>query len=220
MKNAVKISPSVLACDFAALGAEVRDIAEAGAEMAHLDVMDGLFVSNISFGIPVIASLRKKTDICFDVHLMIDRPERYVERFAEAGADYIVFHLEATENAEETLKKIRSLGKKAGISVKPGTPVETVYPLLPLCDMVLIMTVEPGFGGQKLIPETLDKVKALKAYADTVKPELLIEVDGGINASNAPAAIAAGANVLVAGSAVFGAADRRAAIAALRGENG
>ena len=214
----IYISPSVLACDFSKLGEEVAEIERGGADMAHLDVMDGMFVTNMSFGFPVIESLRKVSNIVFDVHLMIAAPERYVERFAEAGADIITFHYEAASDSAALLKKIRSLGKKAAISVKPATPIEVVYPLLPLCDMVLVMTVEPGYGGQALIPETLDKVKNLRGYMERGGINLDIQVDGGISAKNAKDAILAGANVLVAGSSVFGAADRKAAIDALRPE--
>ena len=211
-----KISPSVLAADFSRLGEEVHEIEIAGADMVHLDVMDGEFVPNMSFGFPVIECLRKKSSMVFDVHLMIDRPERYIERFIEAGADIVTFHVEATEKSEECLRLIRSLGKKSAISVKPKTPIEAIYPYLELCDMVLVMTVEPGFGGQSLIPETLDKVKALKAELDKRGLDIDIQVDGGINEKNASEARLAGANVLVAGSAVFKASDRRAAIDAIR----
>lgn len=211
-----KISPSVLACDFSKLGDEVTEIERAGAEMAHLDVMDGMFVPNMSFGFPVIECLRKKTAIVFDVHLMIDKPERYIDRFIDAGADIVTFHVEATDMPEECLKMIRSRGKLAAISVKPKTPVEAIYPYLEMCDMVLVMTVEPGFGGQSLIPETLEKVKTLKAEIEKRGLNIDIQVDGGINDKNCRDAVAAGANVLVAGSAVFKAADRRAAIDALR----
>ena len=211
-----KISPSVLACDFSKLGDEVTEIERAGAEMAHLDVMDGMFVPNMSFGFPVIECLRKKTAIVFDVHLMIDKPERYIDRFIDAGADIVTFHLEATDIPEECLKMIRSRGKLAAISVKPKTPVEAIYPYLEMCDMVLVMTVEPGFGGQSLIPETLEKVKTLKCEIEKRGLNIDIQVDGGINDKNCRDAVAAGANVLVAGSAVFKAADRRAAIDALR----
>ena len=211
-----KISPSVLACDFSKLGDEVIEIERAGAEMAHLDVMDGMFVPNMSFGFPIIECLRKKTAIVFDVHLMIDKPERYIDRFIDAGADIVTFHVEATDIPEECLKMIRSRGKLAAISVKPKTPVEAIYPYLEMCDMVLVMTVEPGFGGQSLIPETLEKVKTLKAEIEKRGLNIDIQVDGGINDKNCRDAVAAGANVLVAGSAVFKAADRRAAIDALR----
>ena len=211
-----KISPSVLACDFSKLGDEVTEIERAGAEMAHLDVMDGMFVPNMSFGFPVIECLRKKTAIVFDVHLMIDKPERYIDRFIDAGADIVTFHVEATDVPEECLKMIRSRGKLAAISVKPKTPVEAIYPYLEMCDMVLVMTVEPGFGGQSLIPETLEKVKTLRSEIEKRGLNIDIQVDGGINDKNCRDAVAAGANVLVAGSAVFKAADRRAAIDALR----
>ena len=212
----IYISPSVLACDFSKLGEEVAEIERGGADMAHLDVMDGMFVTNMSFGFPIIESLRKVSNIVFDVHLMIAAPERYVERFAEAGADIITFHYEAASDSAALLQKIRSLGKKAAISVKPATPIDVVYPLLPLCDMVLVMTVEPGYGGQALIPECLDKVKALRAEIERQGLSVDIQVDGGINEKNAGAAIAAGANVLVAGSAVFRAEDKSAAIRALK----
>ena len=212
----IYVSPSVLACDFAKLGAEVADIERCGADMAHLDVMDGMFVTNISFGFPVIESLRKVSNIIFDVHLMIASPERYVERFAAAGADIITFHYEAANDSATLLQKIRSLGKKAAISVKPATPIEVIYPLLPLCDMVLVMTVEPGYGGQALIPETLEKVKALRAEIDRCGLCVDIQVDGGIHEGNAKDVIAAGANVLVAGSAVFRAEDKASAIRALK----
>lgn len=212
----IYISPSVLACDFSKLGKEVAEIQKGGAEMAHLDVMDGMFVPNMSFGFPIIESLRKVSDIIFDVHLMIHAPERYVERFAEAGADIITFHYEAASDSAALLKKIRSLGKKAAISVKPGTPIDVVYPLLPLCDMVLVMTVEPGYGGQAMIPACLDKVKALRAEIDRQGLAVDIQVDGGINEKTAGQAIAAGANVLVAGSAVFRAEDKSAVIRALK----
>lgn len=212
----IKISPSMLAADFTKLGEELADIERAGADMVHLDVMDGVFVTNISFGLPVIESLRKVSTMVFDVHLMIVDPEKYVDRFADAGADIITFHHEATKNTAETLKKIRAKGAKAAVSVKPGTPVEEIYPYLELCDMVLIMTVEPGYGGQALIPETLEKVRKLKAELSKLGLNVDIQVDGGINEKNAPEAIAAGANILVAGSAVFKAQDRQTAIDALR----
>ena len=212
----IQISPSVLAADFTRLGEELADIERAGADMVHLDVMDGVFVTNISFGLPVIEALRKKSGMVFDVHLMIVEPEKYVERFVDAGADIVTFHHEATKDTAAVLKMIRAKGAKAAVSVKPNTPVEEIYPYLELCDMVLIMTVEPGYGGQALIPETLEKVGKLKAEIDNRGLTVDIQVDGGINEKNAPDAISAGANILVAGSAVFKAQDRKAAIDALR----
>ena len=212
----VKISPSVLACDFTRLGEEVRDIEKAGADMVHLDVMDGKFVTNISFGLPVVEALRKKSEMIFDVHLMIDTPEVYIERFIDAGADIVTFHTEATKDVEAALEIIKRREKKAAVSVKPATPIETVYPYLEKCDMVLVMTVEPGYGGQALIPETLEKVKKLKAEITRRGLNVDIQVDGGINSENASAAVSAGANILVAGSSVFKAKDRKLAIDALR----
>lgn len=211
-----KISPSVLAADLSNLAKEVADIESAGADMVHLDVMDGMFVTNISFGLPVIESLRKRSNMIFDVHLMIDAPERYAERFIEAGADILTFHLEACKESGRLLDEIRDQGVMAGISVKPGTSIEEVYPYLDRCDMVLVMTVEPGYGGQKLIPETIEKVRKLKAETKKRGIDIEIQVDGGINESNAVELINAGASILVAGSSVFKANDRRAAIEALR----
>ena len=211
-----KISPSVLASDLSRLADEVKEIEKAGAEMAHLDVMDGHFVPNMSFGMPVIEALRKHTDIVFDVHLMISDPEKYAKRFADAGADIITFHYEAVEDPKKLLSDIRSWGKKAAISIKPATPASVVFPLFELCDMILVMTVEPGYGGQKLIPECLDKVAEIRAEANRLGIDIDIQVDGGINPENAPVAVKCGANVLVAGSSVFKAEDRKAAIDALR----
>ena len=212
----VKISPSVLSADLSNLASEVKDIELAGADMVHLDVMDGRFVSNISFGLPVIKSLRSKSDMIFDVHLMIESPEKYAMRFIDAGADILTFHLEATNDPGELLSEIRSQGVMAGISIKPATPVEDVFPYLSECDMVLVMTVEPGYGGQALIPETLEKVRKIKAEIEYRGLDTVIQVDGGINADNAKEAVLAGANILVAGSSVFGKTDRKAAINALK----
>ena len=208
----IKVSPSVLAADFSRLLEEVKSIEAAGADMVHLDVMDGMFVTNISFGLPVIASLRKNTDMFFDVHLMIDRPERYIARFIEAGADLVTFHYEATEDSAAALDLIRSSGKMAGISVKPGTPVEDIFPLLDKCDLVLVMTVEPGYGGQAFIPETLDKIRKLRSEIEKRGLNIDIQVDGGINEETAKLVKEAGANNLVAGSYVFKASDRKHAI--------
>lgn len=212
----IKISPSVLAADLSRLCDEVLEIEKAGADMVHLDVMDGMFVTNMSFGNPVIEALRNKTKMVFDVHLMIEAPERYIDRFIDAGADILTFHYEACADSLAALKHIRERGVKAAISVKPKTPVSAIYDLLEYCDMVLIMTVEPGYGGQSLIPECLDKVATLRAEIERRGLDIDIQVDGGINAKNAPVAIAKGATVLVAGSSVFKAADRKTAIDDLR----
>lgn len=213
----IKISPSALASDLARMGDELCEISKAGAEMIHLDVMDGVFVPNSSFGLAVLESLRKKSDMFFDVHLMITKPEKYIERYiTECGADLITFHLEATDVPDECLATIAKHGKKAAVSIKPKTPVEAVYPYLDRCDMVLIMTVEPGFGGQSFMPDMLEKVRALRAEIERRGLSVDIQVDGGINPETAKLAKAAGANVLVAGSSVFKAADRKAAIEALR----
>lgn len=197
------LSPSILSADFCKLGEQIKEVEQAGAEYLHIDVMDGLFVPSISYGMPVIASIRKCSNIFLDVHLMIEKPERYVQEFAESGADLINFHLEATEQVPETIEKIRQLGKKVGITIKPNTPAEAVGPFLDKVDMVLVMTVEPGFGGQKLIPECLEKVKVIRKLVQERNLKTDIEVDGGINADNVKLALEAGANVIVAGSAVF-----------------
>lgn len=197
------LSPSILSADFGRLGEQIKEVEHAGAQYLHIDVMDGLFVPSISYGMPVIASIRKCSSIFFDVHLMIEKPERYLQEFADSGADLINFHLEATADAEGTIAKIRELNKKVGITIKPGTPAEAVEPYLNKVNMVLVMTVEPGFGGQKLIPECLDKVTEIRRMADARGLHTDIEVDGGINVDNVELALQAGANVIVAGSAVF-----------------
>ena len=212
----IKISPSVLACDFANFGEEVKKVEEAGAELLHLDVMDGMFVPNISFGPDIIRSVRKQSKMIFDVHLMIEDPIRYISNFVSVGADIITIHYESCQNPKEVLEQIRAAGKKAAISLKPATPASVVAPLLPYVDMVLIMTVEPGFGGQKFMMPMMEKVSAVREMARLGGYEIDIQVDGGINAQTAKIAAAAGANVLVAGSSVFGAEDTKKAIDEIR----
>ena len=207
----VKVSPSVLTADFLTLGDSIKKLEDAGVDMLHLDVMDGIFVPNISFGNPVIKSIKAHTKLPLDVHLMIDRPHRYIEEFAKY-ADFLGFHYEAGSDNEETLRKIRELGCKSCITIKPATAAEEIFPLLPLCDMVLVMSVEPGFGGQKFMPMALDKIKAIKAECVRQGLDIDIEVDGGINAETAPQAVEAGANVLVAGNYLFSADDMGARV--------
>ena len=200
----IKLSPSILACDYNILGTQVKEAYEAGAKYMHLDVMDGLFVQIISLGMPLIKSLRKATDVVFDTHLMINEPIRYIDDFVEAGSDIITFHLEATDKVEETINKIKAAKVKAGIVINPETPVETIKPYLSMVDMVLIMSVHPGFGGQKYIPEATDKIRQARKLIDEAGYNIDLEVDGGVNLSNVKEVLEAGANVIVAGSAVFG----------------
>ena len=216
----IKIAPSILSADFAKLGSEVGEIKLGGADYVHFDVMDGEFVPNISMGIPVLKSLRKATDMFLDVHLMIDRPIRYVDAFCSAGADLVTFHVEADtpENIMAAIRKTRELGKKTGITLKPGTPADAVKPFLTEVDLVLVMTVEPGFGGQSFMEDQLPKISQLRQLLDRVNPNCELEVDGGVDVRTAPLCVRAGANVLVACSSVFGKTDRAEAIALLRGE--
>lgn len=212
-----KVAPSILSADFSKMGEEVENIVEAGADYIHLDVMDGKFVDNITFGFKMIKDLRKLTSAVFDVHLMIDEPETYVDRFIESGADIITVHLEAVKKPViEVVKKIRARGVKSAVSIKPKTDVNLLKPLIPYVDMVLIMSVEPGFGGQAFIESSLDKVKAVKEMIKAENRDVEIEIDGGINEKTAAAAVSAGVDVLVAGSYVFKAEDRKKAIAFLK----
>ena len=207
-----KLSPSILAADFVNLERDIRALKTAGAEYVHVDVMDGLFVPNISIGIPVVAAIRGITDLPLDVHLMIDRPIRYVERFCKAGADILTVHVEADteENTRRALEIIRDLGVRPAICVKPKTPAEAVLPFIDLCSLILVMTVEPGFGGQSFMADMMPKVEKIRAYINEKNPACDLEVDGGVNEQTAEVCKAAGANVLVAGSAYFKAADKAA----------
>jgi len=209
----IEIAPSILSADFARLADEIAAVASAGVKMIHLDVMDGHFVPNITIGPPVIAKLRKHSDLFFDSHLMISEPAKYIEAFAQAGVDNITFHIEVTDEPEKMVDRIRELGCTAGITLNPETPVESIRKVAPLCDMVLVMTVHPGFGGQEFIDEAARKAVAIR---EMVGPDVRIEVDGGIDPETAPIVVSYGADTLVAGNAIFGRPDRSAAIRAIR----
>ena len=213
----IKIAPSILSADFANLQRDIERIST--ADLVHVDVMDGMFVPNISIGIPVVQSIRPTTTLPPDVHLMITQPARYVEQFCDAGADIVTCHVEADtpENIHLAIEKIHAKGKKAGVVVKPNTRAEAVLPFIKEVEMILVMTVEPGFGGQKFMADQMDKVHAIRGYIDEMNPACDLEVDGGVDPNTAPIVIEAGANVLVAGSAVYKAADIPARIAELRG---
>lgn len=208
----IEIAPSVLAADFAKLGQEIAEVQSAGVKMVHLDVMDGHFVPNLTIGPPVIASIRKTTDLVFDAHLMISEPEKYIESFVKVGVDNITFHIEVTDDPIAIVDKLHNMGCSAGICLNPDTPVEAIEPAAKFFDMVLIMTVHPGFGGQKFIPEAAKKIIKVR---EIVGPDIRVEVDGGIDSKTAPIVVSYGADTLVAGNAIFGQSNRKAAINAI-----
>jgi len=213
----IKIAPSILSADFSKLGDEIKDVEKGGADYIHVDVMDGHFVPNITIGPLIVESIRPVTKLPLDVHLMIENPDIYIEAFAKAGADYITVHVEACRHLHRTIQLIKSFGVKAGVVLNPATPVQMIEHIIDDLDMVLLMSVNPGFGGQKFIPSVLGKIKQVKEMADQKGLTVEIEVDGGVNKETAPLCIEAGATVLVAGSAVYDQKDRQQAIAALKG---
>ena len=213
----IKIAPSILSADFSKMGEEVASLEKCGADLVHCDVMDGVFVNNITFGIKMVQDIKKHTSLPLDCHLMIVHPEKYVERFAKAGADIITVHYEACQdNLEEVLQLIKSTGVKCGAVINPDTPVEKIESVIPMCDMILVMSVFPGFGGQKFIPTALDKLREVKAIVEKCGKNIDIQIDGGVGLDNIQAVKDAGANVIVAGSAVFNAEDRAERIAQLK----
>ncbi len=212
------VSASVLSADMLNLGSEIRKLENNGIDMLHFDVMDGIFVNNITFGLPILEQVRKSSDITLDVHLMINEPAKYIKRFADAGADIISFHIESDSKAIDTLNAIRECGIRPAIAIKPATPAEAVFELLPYLDMVLVMTVEPGFGGQPFIPETVDKIRTIRSKITDLGLNVNVEVDGGINGETSAVVRKAGANVLVSGSFLFNAEDMAAAAYALKDE--
>ncbi len=216
MTKTIKISPSILTADFGRLGEFVATLEKAGADMIHLDVLDGQFTPTMTFGPPMVKALKSYTSLPLDVHIMVNTPERIAGAFIDAGAYYLTFHAEATVHAHRVVQQIRAAGVKAGVSLNPGTPPEAVAYLLPDIDLVLVMTVNPGYGGQKLIPQALTKVRVIRSWLDEINPQAEVSVDGGINEKTAPLAIEAGASVLVAGSSVCDAPDMAAMIEKLR----
>ena len=215
-KNDIKISPSILSADYAALKTDIEKVKIGGADMLHVDVMDGHFVPNISIGPPVVKSIRKATDMFLDCHLMISNPYDYIDAFAQSGADLIAFHVESNSDVQKTIEKIKDAGIAPALVIKPKTPAEVVFPYLKDIAMVLVMTVEPGFGGQSFMTDMLSKITAIREKANEINPDLMIQVDGGIVPETAKLCVEAGADVLVSGSYIFGAADIKKAIDSLR----